>query len=99
MDDLGPSLIRTWTPIMVGGLISWSASLGINVDTQTKGSLMIAATALTSGAYYTAARLLERRFPKLGILLGTKGQPTYAVVAPVAAVAPVEAPSPAPPIA
>lgn len=99
MGDLTPSLVRTWTPILVGGLISWLTSLGINVDTQAKGSLMIAATALISGLYYTAVRLLERKIPKLGILLGTKGQPTYAVVAPLSPVAPVEAPSPAPPIA
>lgn len=73
------SLIRTWTPILVGALVSWLASLGIHVDDQTKGALVIVMTALIIGLYYTLVRILERRFPQLGFLLGTPNQPVYTV--------------------
>lgn len=92
------SLIRTWVPIGVGALISWLASLGIDVDTQTKGSLVIAMTALITGLYYTLVRLLERRYPQLGFLLGTPVQPVYTVARPSpVADNPVVGTPPAPP--
>jgi hypothetical protein len=76
------SLVRTWVPIFVGTLISWLASLGINVDTHTRESFVIVMTALVIGLYYTVVRLLERQFPQLGFLLGTPQQPVYTLNAP-----------------
>lgn len=93
MNNLAVSLVRTWVPILVGSLVSWCASLGFQVGTETRRSLMVWMTGLLIGAYYTAVRWLERRYPKLGFLLGSRQQPTYPVVA--GQVIPL--PSPVPP--
>lgn len=70
-----PSLIRTWTPIIVGALVSWLISLGVNVSDEAQAGLVIALTAVLQGVYYLAARLLERKFPALTVLLGSAQQP------------------------
>lgn len=78
MNDQVASLIRTWVPIAVGALISWLASLGLNVGEQANTGLTIFLTGLLTAVYYLLARLLERRWPVIGrILLGSSRQPEY----------------------
>lgn len=77
MNDVITSAIRTYTPILVGGLISWLLSLGVEVDPQSQAGLVIFLTGLLQALYWTVVRLLEKKWPALGVLLGKAEQPTY----------------------
>lgn len=74
MSDLTPSIIRTAVPLIVGPLVTWAASKGVDIDGETVAGAVAAVVGLV---YYVAARLLERRWPALGVLLGSKKTPTY----------------------
>lgn len=76
--DLVPSLIRTWTPIGVGAVVSWAATQGLSVSDSTKTGLVALLTAVISGAYYALVRVAEQKWPQLGWLLGSPSQPSYA---------------------
>lgn len=71
------SLIRTYVPLGVGVLVSWLASIGISVDSTATAALVAGLGAVAAGAWYALARLLERRWPKLGVLLGVPAAPAY----------------------
>ena len=74
------SLIRTYVPIAVGGVISWLALRGIEVNDDTRLLAVTALTGLASAAYYTVARTLEAKWPILGrLLLGSSKIPSYQV--------------------
>jgi hypothetical protein len=80
--SIGPSLIRTYVPAVIGAALAWLATLGLNVNNDTRTLVVTALTAVLTGAYYTLARLLERKYPALSLLLGSPVQPTtYGVVA------------------
>ncbi len=75
LSDTIVSNIRTYVPIGVGMAATWAAKeLGAEIDTEAAAGV---AVGLATGAYYTAARLLEKRWPKAGWLLGRPGAPTY----------------------
>lgn len=74
-----PSLIRTYVPVLVGQALSWLVVWGI-VDTgaitdDQQAAVSAALGAVLTGAYYTAVRLAERRWPQVGLLLGSSQQP------------------------
>lgn len=74
--EIVPSLIRTYTPAAVGALVAWLATLGIELDGTAATGLIAFLTALFTGLYYTAARLIEQRKPKAGaVMLGSSKQP------------------------
>lgn len=75
--DFGTSIIRTVTPIVVGAIIAFFASKGIKLDAQASDSLAVFLQALFTGLYYICVRLLEARFPKAGLLLGSRKTPEY----------------------
>ena len=75
LNDTVLSFIRTFVPVIVGALVAWLQPLGIQIDTVAAASI---ATAVFTAVYYTAARLLEKHFPKAGWLLGAPRQPVYA---------------------
>ena len=75
MNTLVSSLIRTYVPILVGAFIAWLITLGIELDADVQAALVVALTGVLQAAYYTAARLLERKFPAMSILLGSGSQP------------------------
>lgn len=77
MNNFVISQIRTYVPIAVGYMMSWAVSLGIELDPETEKNITLALGALLSGLYYYIARLLERRWPQLGWLLGSSQQPAY----------------------
>lgn len=77
MSDTITSLIRTYVPIVVGSLISWLVTKNIVVDEATATALVTAFTGLMIGIYYTVVRVLEKKFPWLGVLLGSRKQPEY----------------------
>lgn len=72
------SLIRTWVPIGVGSLISLLVvNYGIVVDESVTAQLAAGLTGIIIAGYYLLARLLERKFPQLGVLLGSTKEPVY----------------------
>ncbi len=77
MSDYVISLIRTWAPIIIGGLVSWLATIGIDLDPDTQAGLIVALTGVIQAAYYALARWLEQRFPWAGALLGARKEVTY----------------------
>lgn len=72
MGDFLTSLVRTWVPIAIGYLVS----LGVLPD-DLSDEATAAATAAVIALYYALARLLERRWPAAGWLLGVPKTPTY----------------------
>lgn len=72
------SLIRTAVPAAVGAVLSWLALRGLNVPASDRESITAAATFVVLLAYYAAVRALEKRWPKLGVLLGVPAAPSYA---------------------
>lgn len=86
MSNFVTSLIRTYVPIAVGALAAYLLTKGIEIDANAQLGLVTFLTTLIQGAYYLAARLLERRFPDIGgLLLGSSQKPVY--VEPTAAAA------------
>lgn len=75
MSDWIVSLIRTYVPLAVGVVVSWLARN--NIVTVDGASAASTFTAVVVGLYYAAARLLEKRWPKAGWLLGAAKAPTY----------------------
>lgn len=77
MADLVPSLIRTYVPILVGQVAAWLALKGVQLDDATVVAATAALSGLLSAVYYLVVRLLEQKFPQLGILLGSAKKPEY----------------------
>ena len=71
------SLIRTYVPLGIGVLVTWLASLGIDIDSTASAALVAGIGAVVAAAWYALARLLEKRWPKLGGLLGVPRAPSY----------------------
>lgn len=78
MKTLFDSLVRTFTPIIVGGVLGWFTTAGIALDPEFEGALTLAVSGLFAGLYYLAVRLFEIYVsPKFGWLLGLAKQPDY----------------------
>lgn len=77
MNSFVTSLIRTYVPIIVGGLVSFLVAQDIQLDPNTQAGLIVALTGILQAVYYFAARVLERKFPQLSFLLGSSAQPKY----------------------
>jgi len=72
------SLIRTYVPLAVGFALTWLASsLKVVVDPSSQAGLVALMVAVLSAAYYFLARLLEKQWPWLGVLLGAVAAPKY----------------------
>ena len=74
MSDQIVSIIRTVVPALVGLLITAAGQIGVDLD---NAALTAVVSSIVIGAYYAAARQLERRWPKAGWLLGLPRAPTY----------------------
>lgn len=86
MNNYLVSLIRTYVPIGVGLLLTWvAATTHIVISEHSRAVLVAACVAVLSAAYYALVRLLEKRVPQLGVLLGAIAQPAYSAPAPAAA--------------
>lgn len=88
LSDYGRSLIRTAVPLLVGSLVSWLATRGVNVDL---GATVAVVDTLIGAVYYAAVRAAEKRWPGAGWLLGAPGAPSYGVAGGAGA-APVSVP-------
>lgn len=76
---VGPSVIRTVVPIIVGVLLGWAAKIGLNLP---EGAAAEIVTVAVSAGYYALARVLEQQWPTIGrwaLSLGFDlGRPWYA---------------------
>lgn len=78
MSDTVIAQIRTIVPIAVGALLTWLATkFKIVIDEQTQTQLVLGLQGLITAVYYSVVRILEDRFPQLGILLGSTKKPVY----------------------
>jgi hypothetical protein len=72
--DVLTSLRRTLVPIAVGFLLSQAARVGFDIPADQLTGVI---EALVTGTYYSVVRILEVKFPGLGVLLGATRQPKY----------------------
>lgn len=76
---MGASIIRTFSALLLGFLLTWAAKAGLNLHPDT--TLSDATTAAVGLVYYVVVRLLEQAFPAVGrVLLGlgvVSAQPMY----------------------
>lgn len=78
MNNFVTSLVRTYVPIFVGSIFSYLAvKYGLVVDGDIQNQLVAGLTGVVIAVYYLVVRLLERRFPEVGILLGSTQKPVY----------------------
>jgi hypothetical protein len=78
MKALWDSIVRTLVPVIVGAVLTWVTTLGVELDPEFEGALTLVITAVFTAVYYIAVRLLETHVtPKLGWLLGSAKQPDY----------------------
>ena len=70
------SIVRTYVPLIVGGVLGFFASQGITVDPEFEEAFTGVLMLVGSGLYYLVARLFETYVsPKLGWLLGSAKSP------------------------
>lgn len=77
MSDFIVSLIRTWTPTAIGALLAWLQVRGMDINPNDVAAVTTGLTGLFIAGYYLLARLVERRWPQLGFLLGSAKKPEY----------------------
>lgn len=78
MKNVWDSLVRTIVPLIVGGVIGFFTSRGIEVDPELAASIASAITLGASSVYYIIVRVLEHYVtPKFGWLLGLAREPQY----------------------
>lgn len=82
LNDTIVSYIRTYTPALVGAIIGWAVSLGLPLNEDTESNLTAVLIVAFTVAWYALARVLEKRFPAFGWLLGVPKQPVYATAKP-----------------
>lgn len=71
------SIVRTVVPYMVGWIVSLLTMLTITVPASMQVSLTNMITFVVGTVWYIVVRLLEKKWPALGFLLGIPSQPTY----------------------
>lgn len=63
--------------MLVGTVSSYLITKGVEVTPELQIQLIGLLTSVISLAYYSLARLLETKYPKLGIMLGIPKTPIY----------------------
>ena len=76
-DSMVKGVIRTYVPLLVTVLAGWLATLGVKVDGAQSAMLVTVIGAVAGAAWYALARVLERRWPRAGALLGVPHAPVY----------------------
>ncbi|MET4780795.1 hypothetical protein [Glaciihabitans sp. UYNi722] len=73
------SIVRTFVPIIVGAVVAFLVSAGINLDGQFEVLLTTLLTGVFTAIYYLLVRIFEVYVsPKFGWLLGLAKPPAYA---------------------
>lgn len=73
--DYFASLIRTVVPIVLAAALTKVGITGVEVGGVPLDAVL---SVVCVGLYYAAVRLLEARWPRVGVLLGWPVSPTYA---------------------
>lgn len=71
------SIIRTAVPYLVGWIVSLFALAGVTVTDELRAALVTLVSFIIGTLYYVVVRFLEKKWPKLGVLLGVPTPPTY----------------------
>lgn len=74
LSDWIAAWIRTQVAVWVPVLATWLMSLGVELPVEP-ATMAVGSAAITG--YYTLVRLLEAKWPAIGVLLGWKAQPVY----------------------
>jgi hypothetical protein len=78
INDFATSLIRTYVPLAVGVALTWLAThFGVVLSDTDSQAAAAGAVAVLTAAYYLVARLLEKKWPAAGVLLGRSKAPAY----------------------
>ncbi|WP_433252829.1 hypothetical protein ACQPYK_08510 [Streptosporangium sp. CA-135522] len=77
MYDLFLSWVRTAVPAAVGSLIAWLATKGLVLDPAEATGLILAVGGICVTLYQVTVSTLQRRWPIVGVLLGSTKLPTY----------------------
>jgi hypothetical protein len=77
MNDLIPSLIRTYVPIGVAFIVGLLTDNGVVVSDETSTAAVLAISGVAGAVWYAAARWLEGVNPMFGWLLGSPKTPSY----------------------
>jgi hypothetical protein len=78
LGDLGVSYLRTAVPPAVAAFLVWAgAQVGIEVPLIAQEHAGEVAFFVVWGGYYALFRVLELKWPKLGIFLGAPAAPVY----------------------
>jgi len=78
MNALVASVIRTYTPVIVGQVVGFLIMINFPVRPELTLLLMALVGGGLTLAYYTLVRILEQQWPSFGVLLGlTKSPDTY----------------------
>lgn len=77
MQDYVTSTIRTVVPVIVGAVVGFLASKGIDIDQSAVAGLTAFLSGLFTAVYYVVVRFVETKYPKAGWLLGTPKKPSY----------------------
>lgn len=70
-----PAVVRTAVPLVVSYVAGVLASLGVTLPPSVAAMVSQAAGVLVAGGYYIVVRRLEKRWPRLSVLLGSRQQP------------------------
>lgn len=74
-------LIRTYVGYGIGAVLAWLLlRTGLDLRGPVQDALLVLVIALVTNGYYWLVRLLEVRFPALGVLLGIPKRPDYTAV-------------------
>lgn len=77
MYDLILSWVRTAVPAAVGSLIAWLATKGLVLDPAEATGLILAVGGVCVTLYQVAVSTLQRKWPIVGVLLGSTKVPVY----------------------
>ena len=75
--NVGPSVVRTGVPLLVGVGVSFAAAQGIHVSPETEAQVVVLLGAGAASLYHWVVRVLEERWPRFGWLLGVARAPDY----------------------
>jgi len=71
------SIIRTAVPYVAGVILAWLVSANLTIPGVSEPVLEGLLTFAFGTIWYVVVRALEKKWPKLGWLLGAPVQPTY----------------------
>ncbi|OUC99305.1 hypothetical protein [Streptosporangium minutum] len=77
MYDLVLSWVRTAVPAAVGSLIAWLATKGLVLNPAEATGLILAVGGVCVTLYQVLVSTLQRKWPIVGVLLGSTKVPTY----------------------